>query len=384
MKNKYLLALSAGHAFTDINQGALPAILPFIIAAGGLKYTEAAGLSFAVALSSSIVQPVFGILSDKLAKPWLLPLGVLLAGCGLSLIGFFPDNYWLMFIAAIICGLGVAAYHPESARMANKMAGEKKSGNMSIYSVGGNIGFAFGPMLATPALLHFGLRGSAVMAIPAITMFMVFSRISPSMYKLGAAPEGGEAATQEVDKNEWGKFLWLSFAIIARSVINQGLNTFLPLYWINVLQQSEATSAMVLSFLFFCGAVATVLGGHLADRIGLNNLIKLSWALLIPSLFFLTRTTDPRVAFVLLAPIALGLHSSNTPMVLLGQKYLPANIGFASGVTLGLAVSIGGIMAPLLGNYADHNGLTATLRFLSLLPPVGVLVAMTIKPPAIA
>lgn len=381
ISSRYLLVLSAGHAFTDMNQGALPAILPYLVAAGGLKYAEVAGLTFAVSLFSSMLQPIFGIMADRSSRARLLPFGVLLGGCGLSLVGFFPDKYWLMFAAAVVSGIGVAAYHPEAARMANRMAGEKKGSGMSIFSVGGNIGFTIGPMLATPALIYIGLRGSVILAIPAIVMFFVFIRMAPAMHSRSSMGEEGGSSAPGALKNEWGKFLWLGIAIIARSIISQNINTFLPLYWINELGQSGAQAGMAISFMFFCGAAATVMGGYLADRIGIKNILRIGWLLLIPALFFFTRITNTAGAWLILVPLAFGLNMINTPAVLLGQKYLPANIGFASGITMGLGVSIGGLTAPLLGNYADLHGLAATLRLLCILPFAGALVALTIKQP---
>ena len=381
MKKKFLLVLSAGHAFTDMTQGALPAILPYLVAAGGLKYAQAAGLTFAVSLFSSMLQPVFGIMADRSSKSWLLPIGVLLGGCGLSLVGFFPNYYWLMFTVAVISGIGVAAYHPDAARMANRITGKNKGGGMSIFSVGGNIGFALGPILATPALIYFGLRGSAVMAIPAIVMFFIFIRLGPMMRGQSNIPEEGGPDTQRELNNEWRKFLWLGIAIVARSIISTNVNTFLPLYWTHVLTQSKAEAGMALSFLFFFGAAATVAGGYLADRIGLNNIIKVGWILLIPALFFFTRITNPVGAWLILIPLAFGLNLVNTPVILLGQKYLPKNIGFASGITMGLGNSIGGMSAPLLGGYADVHGLAAIFNFLCILPLIGAFVALTVKPP---
>ena len=382
MKNKFLLILTTGHLFTDLNQGALPAMLPFLIAAGGLKYAEAAGLTFAVALTSSLTQPVFGFLADRISKSWLLPLGVLLAGCGLSLIGFFPSHYWIMFGAAMISGVGIAAYHPEGARMANRLSGEKKAGTMSIFTVGGSIGIATGPLIITPALLHLGLRGSAVLAIPAVFMCITLFFLSPRMSILAQDRDKKEKEAKGELKNEWLKFLWLSVAIISRSIIGHSMNIFIPLYWVNVLLQSKATSGMVLSFMVFIGSITIIIGGQLADRFGINKIIRIGWILLIPSVFFLTRVSNPIFLLLMLVPISTGNYMVNTPLIVLGQKYLPKNIGFASGVTMGLAVSIGGVVAPLLGRYADINGLTAALRLLCILPIIGTVVAFTSKPPA--
>lgn len=382
MKNKYLLAISAGHIFTDMNSGALPAMLPFIIAAGGLKYVEAAGLTFALSLSSTLSQPVFGIIADKTSKTWILPLGVLLAGCGLSLVGFFPNHYWLMFAAAMACGIGIAAFHPEGARMANRLAGEKKGRSMSIFTLGGTIGIAVGPLIVTPALFYAGLRGSAVLAIPAISTCILLFFLYPGMRSLVVAKEKEEEKTRTGYRNEWGKFLWLSIAITCRSIITHSLNTFLPLYWINVLHQSKAVSGILITYMTVISSIVIILGGNLADRFGMNKIIKLGWIILIPSLFFLTDIANPLLAMLMLIPVVTGYALANTPMIVLGQQYLPKNIGFASGITLGLGVSIGGVVAPLVGRYADIHGLVAALKLLSVLPVLGVIVALTSRPPA--
>ena len=157
MRQRYLSLLSAGHMFTDLNQGALPAILPFLIAEYNLSYAAAAGLVFAANFASSIVQPLFGHFADKVSKPWLMPCGILLAGLGLSITGFI-SNYWALFAAVTLSGIGIAAFHPEGARMANKVSGEKKGTGISIFAVGGSAGFALGPLVATASLLFWGVQ----------------------------------------------------------------------------------------------------------------------------------------------------------------------------------------------------------------------------------
>lgn len=380
MNKRFLWTLSAGHTFTDLNQGALPAILPFLITAGGLSYASAAGLTFATALSSSIVQPLFGIWADKISKPWLMPVGVLLAGVSLSTIGFLSD-YWSMFIAAVISGIGVAAFHPEAARLANQAAGEKKGSGMSIFSVGGNIGFALGPAITTPAMIFFGLKGSIVLAIPAIIMSFILS-----MQVRKVRPQTGSESKKTVlkvenKKDEWGKFSWLTLAIIARSITFHSLNTFLPLYWLTVLHQSKAASGTALTIMFAAGATSTLLGGFMTDRIGANNVVRIGFVLLIPLLYLLTIVENATVATFLLLPIAFALFSISSPLVLLGQSYLPNKLGLASGVTLGLAVSIGGLVAPLVGRYADTHGLLAAISLLAFVPVFGSFVVLTLRKP---
>ncbi len=379
MEKRFLWTLSAGHVFTDVNQGALPAILPFLVLAGGLSYAEAAGLAFAMALSSSVIQPLFGLWADKATKPWLMPAGILLAGASLSVIGWLVD-YWQMFGAAILSGAGIAAFHPEAAKLANQAAGAKKGAGISIFSVGGNLGFALGPAIATPSLLAFGLQGSIVLIVPALIMSIIlFTQASRLKTKLTVSAGSKDAVAQ---KDEWGKFSWLTLAIIARSVIFYSINTFLPLYWLNVLHQSAAAGGTALTLMFAAGALSTLAGGLLADRFGANNVVRGGFLLLIPALYFLTMVQDVTWATLLLLPVAFALFSISGPLVLLGQKYLPGKIGFASGVTLGLAVSVGGLVAPVVGKYADTHGLLAAMTLLSFIPVFGALVVVTLKPPA--
>ncbi|MCL1991822.1 MAG: MFS transporter [Spirochaetes bacterium] len=381
MKKKYLAALTAGHIFTDMNQGALPAMLPFIIVAGGLGYARAAGLVFATAIASSLSQPLFGILADKVQRSWMMPFGVLLAGGGLALIGFFPNDYWLMFAAALLAGIGVAAFHPDGARMANRMAGKQKGKGMGFFSMGGTLGVAVGPLIATPALVHFGLRGSAVLFFPAAIMCVILLFLYRRMHELADTTERAIAPPAGELKNEWGKFSWLSLAITCRSTISHSFNVFIPLYWINVLNQSIASGAMIVSFMMAIGAVTVVLSGYLADRFGMVRIMKLGWFILLPSVFFLTSVQSPAFALLMLVPVTVGNFLVNTPTVVLGQQYLPKNVGFASGITLGLGVSIGGVFTPLLGRYAEVYGLAATFNLIAILPVIGLVVAFTSKLP---
>jgi len=164
--------LSAGHLFTDLNQGAVAALLPFLVAERGLSLAAAGALILASTVSSSVVQPLFGIFSDNRPMAALMPIGVLLAGGGLSLAGVAP-SYPLIFACVVVSGIGVAAFHPEAARFANYVSGTRRARGMSFFSVGGNAGVALGPALTTPFVLIFGLPGTLFLALPAAVMAAV-------------------------------------------------------------------------------------------------------------------------------------------------------------------------------------------------------------------
>lgn len=361
MQKKSVWLLSAGHLFTDLNQGALPAMLPFLIEAGNLSYTAAGGLIFAASFASSIIQPLFGHLSDKRPKPWLMPAGLLIAGGGMAAIGLLHD-YWVIFTAVTISGIGIAAFHPEAARLANQASGSSQGTGISIFAVGGNIGFAVGPAIATAALLYWGLAGTLALLFPAVVMALLLAAQAGEMTGRIAPQAGAQARPEQpLAADQWRPFAKLTAIVFCRSVVFYGLNTFIPLYWLTVLQQDQAAAGSALTILFTAGAAATLAGGRLADRLGYIRVIRKGMLLLIVTLLSLILTASVPLATLLLIPVGLALFAPYSPMVVLGQKYLPNRIGLASGVTLGLAVSAGGITVPLLGWLADNHGVVAAL-----------------------
>ena len=85
MNRRALALLSLGHFLIDLCQGVVPALAPFLVEGRGFSKAEAAGLVFAISATSSVVQPVFGQLADRLAMGWLLPASILLSGAALAL-----------------------------------------------------------------------------------------------------------------------------------------------------------------------------------------------------------------------------------------------------------------------------------------------------------
>ncbi|MDY6792932.1 MAG: MFS transporter [Thermodesulfobacteriota bacterium] len=368
MKYRPIGVLSVGHLVTDINQGALPAMLPFFIAAYDLSYAAAAGIVFAANMTSSIVQPLFGHAADRFSKPWLLSVGLILAGMGLALCGMFQSYHWIMFLA-IVSGIGIAAYHPEAARLVNFAAGTRKGTAMSLFGVGGTIGFAIGPVIVTTALLQWGLKGTLVLIVPVSIMALVMASQFSAFESLETRRSRDRSVSDTEDfKDNWGAFSRLTITIIGRSIIFYGLNTFIPIYWINALNQSKAAGAMALTIFAGSGILGNLLGGNLADRIGQKKVMLLGFFGLTLLLPMLIMTNTAQVAMLLLIPIGLMLYGTYSPSIVLGQNYLPNRVGLSSGVTLGVAVAIGGGAAPVIGRIADLYGIWFSLVSIAFLP----------------
>ncbi len=368
MKHRQIGILSAGHLVTDINQGALPALLPFFVVAYDLSYAAAAGIVFAANMTSSIVQPLFGYAADRFSKPWLLSAGLLAAGVGLALSGVFKSYHWIMLLA-IVSGIGIAAYHPEAARLVNFAAGTKKGTAMSLFGVGGTIGFAIGPLLVTAALIQWGLKGTLILIVPVSIMALIIIRQFSTFESLEKGRNRVQSASDTKDfKDNWGAFSRLTFTIIGRSIIFYGLNTFIPIYWINGLNQSKTAGAIALTIFAGSGILGNLLGGSLADRFGQKKVMLLGYlglTLFLPILIFVE---NAQVATLLLIPIGLMLYGTYSPSIILGQNYLPNRVGLSSGITLGVAVAIGGGAAPIIGKIADLYGIWFSLASVAFLP----------------
>ncbi len=369
--------LAAGHFSVDVSQGAVPAMLPFFIRERHLSYAAAAGLVLAQTVSSSVLQPLFGQLTDRRPAPWLLPAGVAVAGAGIGAAALMP-TYQLIWLAIAVSGIGVAAYHPEGARYASYASGGRRSTGMSVFSVGGNAGFAAAPVIATPLLLLLGLRGAwTVGLVPvavALALAVAIGRIDAHRTVPAAGTEGGGRAGAD----QWGAFARLTGVLLSRSVLFYGLNTFIPLYWIGVLGQPAGAGGAALATMLVAGAIGTLVGGRLADRFSRRRVILVAVALTAPLLALLVAVPGPLPAALVLVPLALCMYVPSSVLVVLGQEYLPGRVGTASGVTLGLSVSVGGVVTPALGAVADHAGLRTAMALMIVVPVVAAALAFTL------
>jgi FSR family fosmidomycin resistance protein-like MFS transporter len=284
----------------------------------------------------------------------------LLAASGTAIIGFSPSMPF-MLLGALISGIGVAAFHPEGSRFANYFSGANRASGMSFFTTGGYLGFALGPILVTPLLIAFGLHGIAWLLLPATVMAALVWRDLPRFHEARARVHGARRKRPGVD--DWRGFLILAGVVAMRSVTFFAAVTFLPFFAISVTRVGKIDGSIVLAIMLLAGAAGTLWGGRLADRFDRRRVIAISlagttlFALAIVLLGFYAPS------FGALAPLAallgLSLGSSAGVLVVLGQEYLPTRIGVASGVTLGLAVTIGGLLAPAFGYLGDRHGLVA-------------------------
>ena len=372
-------SLSAGHLFTDVNQGAVAALIPFLASGKGISLAAAGALVLAATASSSIVQPLFGIFSDRKPMPILMPLGLLLAGLGISLVGVAP-SYPALLLCVVLSGLGVAAFHPEAARYANYVSGSRRARGMSFFSVGGNAGFALGPALATPLVILFGLPGTLFLALPAALVAALLLHELPRLrtFQPRVVQEKKVPQSESMDATEtWWPFARMVGVVTLRSFVYFGMITFVALYYERVFGASKALGNTALTVMLAAGAVGTLVMGPLADRFGRRTVLATSMLLLGPLIFIFT-LFGPLSGLVVLALVGAAMIGTFGVTVVMGQEYLPTRIGLAAGITMGFSIGLGGLGAPLLGVVADRYGLTTTMLTVAALPVLGLLLTLTL------
>ena len=354
LDRRAMAALSAGHCATDFANGALPALLPFMVDRFDLSYTLAATLMLAWAASSSLIQPVFGAWSDRRGALWLLPAGAAVAGIGIALAAAAP-SYWLVLLLILVSGLGSAAYHPEGSKFAAYASGRKRASGMSLFSIGGNLGYALGPTATTPLVIGFGLTGGLLLAVPSLVVAALLFSVVP--FLRGFVPEpGAQVASGE---NRPGALALLLGVIAFRSVAWFGLITFVPLWEVS-LGHSKSHGNHLLSLMLLAGGLGTLAAGPIADRLGRRPVLIASMLLVGPLTVAYVLVGGVLGAFAL-ALVGICVISTFGVSMVMAQEYLPRRIGMASGLSSGLSIGLGGIAAVVLGAVADSIDLRTAM-----------------------
>lgn len=357
--------LAYSHATVDFYQGAIAALVPFLVLERGYTYAAAAGIVLAFSLSSSIIQPLFGALGDRWRMRWLIPVSIIVAGAGIASIGFVT-SFWVTAAVAAVSGAGVAAFHPAAASRAREI-GRDDHVLMAWFSLGGNIGFACAPLVVGATVALFGLRVAPLLAIPALTGLAAVALIR--RFHTPAPLTAGTSSGSSRGRDDWGAFTRMSVAIICRSIVFVSIGSFIVLFMSQYRGVGDALASASLFVFYIGGAFGTAIGGHLARRWQRLTILRWAYVLAVPVIAGMILIPGP-VAYLFVALASIVLYVPFSLHVSLGQDYLPRHMGTASGVTLGLAVSVGGLAAPAIGALGDRVGLEYALLPLIALPAI--------------
>ncbi len=370
MNRRALFGFSYAHFTADLNSGAVAALLPLATVLFSLSYTEAAGVILVSNVTSSVIQPLFGIWADRRPMPWLLPFALGLASLGTAAY-VLAHSYVPFVLLVAVMGIGVAAFHPVGASGAYFAAGARRASGMSIFSVGGNAGYAVGPLLAGITTHFFGFAGVVWFLLPGAVALIVLHLLGTQQLAQRPRQETGSHPVP------WLVLSLLVLVVVLRSTAQSGVMTFFPLYLAHLHRLSPSLAGAVLFFFLGMGALGTLVGGPLSDRFGRRFLMLWSWVASTPLLYLLPRTSGIW-QFVVLGLLGFTIVATFSTTVVLAQELLPGHQAMASSLTIGLAVGLGGVIVLWLGTIADAAGVQQALNLLWLFGIVAFLASLAL------
>jgi len=357
--------LALGHFVIDLYAAFLPPLLPLLIDKFQISFTSASLLATVLSLSSSMTQPVFGFLFDKLGGWKMIIWGPVVAGLSFSFLGLAP-HYSVLILLLILGGLGLASFHPEAAALTTSLSGQRRTWGMSIFMLGGNLGFSLGPFLILIVVINLGLEWSFFASLPALGTAWVLHRYALLGEK---APKIHSTSNIKIESSLNRRVLGFSvlFSVVALRVTTVlSLVTFLPM-----VQKLRGFSLIAaggsITVFMACGAFGGLIGGYLADRVGRRKTILTSFILFLPALSAFLYWKGP-ISFFILALLGFLLYISEPSCIVLAQEMVPQQARTASGLIMGMAWGLAGGGVLGVGALADVFGIEWALRFLLLLP----------------
>ncbi|TYR80731.1 MFS transporter [Priestia megaterium] len=372
---RILFAISLGHFLNDCMQSVVPALFPILEQSMNLNYTQIGWIAFALNMTSSIMQPVFGVFADKRPSPFLLPIAMCLSMIGMVGLAF-ASNFYFVLISVLFIGFGSAIFHPEGSRVAYMAAGGKRGLAQSIYQVGGNTGQSMAPLFTAFIFIGLGQFGTIwftiIAGVGVIVLYSVSKWYKQELVVRERLEKKQQVKDLKINKQIIFAIVLIIFLVFARSWYGAGILNYFQFYVIEKFDLSIKSAQLYVFLFMISGVFGTFFGGPLADRFGKRNILLLSMLGSVPFTLLLPHV-DMALAAPLLLIIGFIIQSSFSVTVVYAQELLPGKIGLVSGLIVGLAFGMGALGAVVFGKLADLYSLQFIMLFCSSLPILGVL-----------
>ncbi|MBI3424188.1 MAG: MFS transporter [Acidobacteria bacterium] len=372
-RSKFTITLlSTAHLVLDSYSSFIFPLLPLLAVKLALKPAQIGMLTPTLMITSSLMQPVYGMLSDRYLKRSMAVFGPLIAAVFLSCIGLATSLP--MLLAIVICGgIGIGSFHPQGAAIVARAAaaeGGKHQGMvMSVFSSTGTVGYALGPLIIALVVSRFGLEHSWYTLGWGLLMWALMFKYCPPLEQVTRHADA--PSLRMALRAVWVPLTLLYFAVVLRSAVSVSVQTFLPF----ALKDSGLTTTQVswvlAGFLFF-GGLGGFFGGALADRLGARRVSLVSMLLATPLLLAAFSAAGPARYGLLLA----GGTLLNLPIpisVVMAQRLVPGGASTVSALVMGFAWGAGALLAPVTGYLSEHVGFIQALTVMSTLPLVSAL-----------
>lgn len=375
----YLLSFS--HMLNDWYMNFIQTLLPFLVLSG-LPISKGAFLISAFTITSSVIQPFFGMIVDRKNQRWLVYAGTAWMAVLLGLLGVVK-NYALMLVIVSLAGLGTAAFHPQASAMVSAASGNRKGFYQAMFIAWGNVGWALTPVVVSPLVYRFGLEITPFFILPGVLVAVLLlltarQALAPAGAREAAAGAGGGALPAfGISGAASFEILKIMSVVMTRSMTYFGMVSFLPLY-LQAMGYPVLLSSKLLFLMLFTGALGGVAGGYISDLVGRKAVISAS--LLSATLFFYLFTQSQGVVgYIILALAGASLMASFSVTVVAAQEILTGSAAMAAGLMLGFGIGVGGLGVGLMGLVAERWGVAQAIEILVFLPAAAGIIGLSLK-----
>ncbi|MEE2709365.1 MAG: MFS transporter [Gemmatimonadota bacterium] len=366
-----LFLLTFVHFLTDCYSSLLSPLLPVLILKLDLSLTMAGTLGAVALLTSSLFQPMMGILGDRMKKRYFIIAGPLFAAVFMSSIGLAP-NFGILVLLVLLGGFGTASFHPQSVSMAGDVSGERRGFGVSLFIGGGTLGLAVTPLVSTWYVDRFGLENLVWLAIPTVVAVILMARSLP--INNDSQKVVSLSQLMEQFRPHLNAMILLTVVVVIRTMAGIGFTMFLPVLMAE-RGMSLISGGIVLTMFTGAGVIGGFIGGLISDRLGRGRVIWATVLLTTPFLYGFLHT-EGILMYTLLFIGGFMVLASNSVAIAMAQELFPENAGTASSFPMGFSWGVAGGMMILVGSTADRIGVESTLEILALLPILGALLAL--------
>jgi FSR family fosmidomycin resistance protein-like MFS transporter len=373
-----LLALSGAHLLNDLIASMIPAMYPLLKEAYRLDFTQVGLITLAFQVTSSLLQPVLGFVTDQ--RPWPYAMVAGMAATLSGVVGLaFAGNYATVLVSAALVGLGSAVFHPEATRMARHAAAGQHGFAQGIFQIGGHAGYAAGPLLAAMIVVPRGQTSIAWMSVVALAAMVLmawtgtrYSEMRRSQIAATKTRSAGPAEASAPGKSILMAMTILILLLLSKNAYTAAFTSYYTFYLIEQFGVTVQVSQLMLFVYLVVAAVGVIIGGMVGDRIGRHRVI---WISILGSLPFtlLLPYVDLYWTGVLSVVIGLTMASAFPSILIYAIDLVPHRVGLVGGLFYGLAFGLGGLAAAAVGALADHIGIVAMFKVCAWLPALGLL-----------
>lgn len=361
---KVIFALTLIHFSGDFYFSFVNPLLPVFVEKYALSLTQVGLIVGMMRMLAFIVQPGVGYFADRYRSRIFVLGGPLLSIVFISLVGW-AHSFWDLLLFIALGSIGASMFHPSVAGMVAGYAGRRFGLCMSIFNVGGTLAFGLGPLFIAYLVGRWGLEISPWAALPGLAVMVLLFRIVPVPLGEGLKGEGFVQAVREAMGEAWKAVLLIWVVMVLRSFVSQAFMAFVPVLYAQE-GHSLVSIGMVISLFTVAGAVSGLIAGHLSDRIGYKPIFYVSFVLSAPSLLLML-FADGSLSYVGAFLAGFFIHAPLPLALVMAQKLAPRGKSMVSSLMMGLAMGLGGMMAPIVGSLAEVFSIRTTLSGLAVL-----------------